>query len=167
MFHAQKRPSKYRPECKECTLKRSREAYRKSRERYLASARKQWGEISADEAARAGFNEGQRRRRKENPELARRQDIARTARRYGLTPDAREALLAFQGGVCAICGRDPADGFSRRYHIDHDHKTGIVRGILCASCNVALGGFKDDPVRLAAAIRYLQDPPAARKDPAA
>jgi hypothetical protein len=70
--------------------------------------------------------------------------------RYGLTPEELDTLIAAQGGKCAICGEVP-----RRFHVDHDHKTGARRGFLCGPCNTALGLFKDDPKRLRAAIRYL------------
>ncbi|MET8203039.1 endonuclease VII domain-containing protein [Micromonospora taraxaci] len=56
--------------------------------------------------------------------------------------------LAEQGGVCAICGgADPQ-------HLDHDHRTGWVRGILCFNCNGGLGQLRDSPMRLARAITY-------------
>ncbi|MEV4482794.1 endonuclease VII domain-containing protein [Micromonospora coxensis] len=59
-------------------------------------------------------------------------------------------LPAEQGGVCAICGgEDPQ-------HLDHDHRTGWVRGILCFNCNGGLGQFRDSPTRLARAITYLR-----------
>jgi hypothetical protein len=56
-----------------------------------------------------------------------------------------------QSGVCAICG----DGLATP-HIDHDHVTGRVRGILCPSCNIGLGRFKDDVSRLKSGIAYLE-----------
>jgi hypothetical protein len=49
-----------------------------------------------------------------------------------------------------------AYGRVRRLAIDHNHKTGAVRGLLCAACNRGLEGFKDSPARLQAAIKYLQ-----------
>ncbi|MEV4708088.1 endonuclease VII domain-containing protein [Actinoplanes sp. NPDC049316] len=55
-----------------------------------------------------------------------------------------------RGGVCAICGGDDPQ------HLDHDHRTGEVRGILCFNCNGGLGQFRDDPVLLADAIAYLK-----------
>ncbi|MBB4744479.1 hypothetical protein BJY16_007938 [Actinoplanes octamycinicus] len=71
-------------------------------------------------------------------------------RRYGIGQAEFDALLADQGGVCAICGApDPQ-------HVDHDHRTGRVRGILCFNCNGGLGQFRDDPVFLANAITYLK-----------
>lgn len=62
----------------------------------------------------------------------------------------RDELLATQGGVCALCGGDSA-----RWCMDHDHDNGMVRGVLCYSCNVGLGQFGDDPDRLMAAVDYL------------
>lgn len=68
-------------------------------------------------------------------------------KRYGHA--AVEALDSWDG-VCDLCGRT-----GKRPTIDHDHKTGAFRGILCYACNLALGLFGDDPERLAAAIKYL------------
>ena len=57
-------------------------------------------------------------------------------RRYGIGEKEFQELLAEQGGVCAICGApDPQ-------HLDHDHRTGWVRGILCFNCNGGLGQFQ-------------------------
>lgn len=64
-----------------------------------------------------------------------------------------EAQLARQGGGCAICASTPK---SRRLHIDHDHKTGVVRGLLCFPCNRLLLGAHRDPARLRAAAAYLE-----------
>ena len=61
------------------------------------------------------------------------------------------SLLAVAAGPCCICGR--AD---QRITVDHDHATGKVRGLLCHSCNVALGLLGDDISRLTAAIVYLK-----------
>jgi Recombination endonuclease VII len=57
------------------------------------------------------------------------------AAQLGITDADYEALLAAQGGGCAICGNPPK---TRRLHVDHDHKTGKVRGLLCHRCNRAL-----------------------------
>lgn len=70
-------------------------------------------------------------------------------RNYGLTLEQFDALLASQGGGCAICGKPGVD------HVDHDHETGRVRGILCFRCNVALGQLDDDEERVLAAAAYL------------
>ena len=83
-------------------------------------------------------------------------------KQYGITQEQFDAMWASQEGLCAICKTAP-DLFigSRQPHwlslyVDHDHATGTVRGLLCWNCNVALGHFKDDLGRLAAAITYLR-----------
>jgi hypothetical protein len=73
--------------------------------------------------------------------------------KFGITPEDYRAMLAGQGGACAIClGGTNGKG---KFHVDHNHTTGAIRGLLCANCNLALGQFKDDPVRLQAAVDYL------------
>lgn len=75
---------------------------------------------------------------------------------YGISPEQYEAMMAGQGGRCAICGTTEWKGKTDRPHTDHDHVTGIFRGILCDSCNLGIGKFGDDPVRLRAAADYLE-----------
>lgn len=75
-----------------------------------------------------------------------------TLKKYGLTIDDYEALLKEQKGVCAFCKGDSND---KNMHVDHDHSTGKVRGILCGKCNRGLGYLGDDPQRLQAGIDYL------------
>ncbi len=70
-------------------------------------------------------------------------------------------MFARQGGVCAVCLREPTPGIS--LHVDHDHETGRIRGLLCFRCNNALGDLEDDADRLLAAVAYLGPGP---KDPA-
>ncbi len=75
---------------------------------------------------------------------------------YGLTQDDYDALLVAQDGRCAICGRqDSGTVLHEKLGVDHNHATGIARGLLCQPCNAGLGGFKDNPAFLAAAISYL------------
>jgi hypothetical protein len=74
---------------------------------------------------------------------------------YGLTLAEYEAMLAEQGGVCLICGRDPQTAGRERLVVDHDHATGHVRGLLCHRCNQGLGWFGDSTELLASAARYL------------
>lgn len=76
---------------------------------------------------------------------------------YGLAPGQYDALLAAQGGRCAICRR--ATGKTRRLAVDHDHQTGEVRGLLCSPCNRELIG-RHPPDALQRAIDYLTNPPA-------
>lgn len=97
--------------------------------------------------------------------------IARAAhilRTYGITQDQYDALYAEQEGRCAICGCDDemmtipngsrnrqARRFSHLY-VDHDHRTGKVRGLLCQDCNLGLGAFKDNGIILRTAAAYLR-----------
>jgi hypothetical protein len=71
-------------------------------------------------------------------------------RRYGITAEDADAMLAFQDGLCAICRTAPA------VHVDHDHETGAVRALLCFNCNGGLGQFKDDPYLLQMAAFYVE-----------
>ena len=74
-------------------------------------------------------------------------------KKYGITLQDKINLLQEQGNVCAIC-KIPIFNVHGA-HLDHDHKTGKVRGILCKQCNNALGGFQDNIEILESAIKYL------------
>lgn len=94
----------------------------------------------------------QRRRRRQKRTT--RQVVSREQRlklRYKLRPGEYEALLAAQGGTCAICLQPPP----YKLFVDHCHETGRVRGLLCAPCNSGLGMLRDRPERAARAAIYL------------
>lgn len=77
-----------------------------------------------------------------------------------LTDEQYEALLAAQDGRCAICRSRPV---KYRLAEDHNHRTGVMRGLLCNWCNhKLLGGARESVMVLRAAIAYLEDPPAVR-----
>lgn len=83
----------------------------------------------------------------------------------GVDADRYQEMLHEQGGVCAICHQperapDKASGKTKDLAIDHCHKTGAVRGLLCSNCNRALGLFNDDPELLAKASNYVINRPA-------
>ena len=82
---------------------------------------------------------------------------ARLKRLYGLEPGEYETVLRYQSGLCCICAKPPKEG--KNLHVDHDHKTGLTRGLLCWQDNAALGKFKDDKDRLKAAAYYIEHPP--------
>ncbi len=76
-------------------------------------------------------------------------------KKYGVTPEDYAALMVAQDGRCAICltsDPSPWDQLS----VDHDHKTGRVRGLLCMKCNSCLGYVQDSPDLLRKAVRYLE-----------
>ena len=78
--------------------------------------------------------------------------------RYGLSTADYDALLAKQGGGCAICGAmKPGRDDRQHLYIDHDHETGRVRGLLCSTCNTGLGMFAEDVDRMRVAIAYLSE----------
>jgi hypothetical protein len=71
-------------------------------------------------------------------------------RRYGIGAAEVDAMVEAQGGVCALCReRTPQ-------HVDHDHLTNTVRGVLCSCCNQGLGNFRDSIGTMRAAIDYLE-----------
>jgi hypothetical protein len=102
--------------------------------------------------------EKQRQRRANNPEKTREQtrrsERKRKLKKYGLNELQYYNLLDDQLNRCAICLEK--NFYSRDWHIDHCHKTGIVRGLLCHTCNLMLGNAKDDVGILQRAINYLR-----------
>ena len=101
------------------------------------------------------YRERDRRARTKEPERYREVTRNRNLRRlYGITASEFDAMLAAQGGGCAICGSPDPRG--RNFHVDHCHDPKGIRGILCHPCNTGLGNFVDDPDRLAAAAAYLR-----------
>jgi hypothetical protein len=150
----------------------SREAFL-TREREPARERMRRRRAANPGAQRARQREYIRQYRGDNPERRReysRQyraahpEVARDKRRrfllrlYGITPADYDQLLAAQNGGCAICGEAPAAG--KRLVVDHDHKTGRVRGLLCDKHNRALGALNDDPALVLAALYHLLYPVA-------
>lgn len=88
-----------------------------------------------------------KRLREENPDKVK---DAKLRDKYGIGLEEFRQRIEDQDGLCAICGVT-----MEKPHVDHDHVTGKVRGVLCAQCNVGLGMFRDDPSALHAAIEYL------------
>ena len=88
----------------------------------------------------------------------------RYARYYGITVDDRNRMFAEQDGCCAVC-RTPISlrphPFEARAFVDHDHDTGIVRGLLCHRCNLAEGLLRSDPAVMRRLAEYVE---SARKE---
>jgi hypothetical protein len=83
-------------------------------------------------------------------------------RNRGVTPEDYYAQLAKQEGLCAICGTN-TPGISghtkqpiKKFHYDHDHKTGSHRGLLCNRCNIGIGIFGEDVITMSRAVDYLR-----------
>lgn len=81
-------------------------------------------------------------------------------RKHGITEDDYRAMWRDQGGNCGICETPMAEAGmgTDRAHVDHDHATGRVRGLLCAGCNRGIGCLRESPTILMKAITYLQTP---------
>lgn len=97
----------------------------------------------------------QRARRKANPAKYSALYLASMRRRrYGISPEDFQGMLEAQAGLCAICCEPMRPG--RWTHVDHNHETGRVRGLLCHSCNLGIGHLKEDPLRFDAASSYVE-----------
>ena len=80
--------------------------------------------------------------------------------KYGISLEDYDAMLKLQGGGCAICGTTSPTGksgqFGPVFHVDHSHKTGQIRGLLCNLCNVGIGALRDSSDLLIKATKYLE-----------
>jgi len=136
--------------CKKCHAKHQEEWRKANPELWkttVTKARKKW-----EQKQKEKFGEywGSSRHRK---------------RRYGITLDQYNALFLKQNGLCAICHRpetetDSRTGRIKSLHVDHNHETTEIRGLLCLSCNGAIGLMKDNPAILRSGAEYLENPPA-------
>lgn len=85
--------------------------------------------------------------------------------KWGLTPDQYDALLSAQDHKCPICGGSLLEINPKYRHIDHNHTTGEIRGVLCHSCNMGIGCLKDSQELLQSAINYLTTASTGFKKP--
>ena len=145
----------YRNDCKVCNLAAKKARYQAHPAAEIARV-KRWQQANPDRV-----NAVQRRRRAD-PKVKRQMREYHLKRKFDLTLEQYDALLAEQGGGCGICGKRPRNDIS--LHVDHDHTTGKIRGLLCFTCNNALGDFEDDPALLRSAIRYVEQPSAHELD---
>lgn len=136
----------YRGDCKPCNLAAKHE-------RYMANPAKVKVQVKRWQQANAERVNATQRRRRAKPEVKLQARAAHLMRKFGLTLEQYDAMLEAQGGGCFLCGRPPREDIS--LHVDHDHSTGRVRGILCFCCNNALADFQDDPELLRKAACYV------------
>ena len=93
-----------------------------------------------------------RKWRKSNPEVVRKHNLKKY---FGLTVQDYDDMYIEQGGRCGICGTHQSE-LSQKLSVDHNHDTNCIRGLLCSSCNLALGTFQDNPNILRNAVKYLE-----------
>ena len=115
-------------------------------------SQKAWVEANKERAAKTLLD--WRKRNKER--LCINSRNAHLKKFYGLDIHEYSKILTCQKGGCAICSKPPG---KRSLAVDHCHQTKAVRGLLCQSCNIAIGLFKDDPDLLKRAIHYLNRSP--------
>jgi hypothetical protein len=139
----------YRNDCKACNLAAKAARYRANPE----PARRRTQEWREANPERYAETQGRFRASGSKKISDRRSHLKR---KYGITLEQYDEMLRAQGGGCGICGQPPSARIS--LHVDHDHRTGRVRGLLCFKHNNALGDFDDDPDLLRAALRYVEPP---------
>jgi hypothetical protein len=90
--------------------------------------------------------------------LLKHQHLLSRFRHHGLTLDQYHARVEAQDFLCALCGEEPMPfrGCYDGFHIDHDHRTGKIRGLLCAHCNMAVGLLDESPARAERVAVYLR-----------
>lgn len=124
-----------RGQCNPCRSKKGLQRYRASPEARLA----------------------QKKARERNADRYREKDVWRhRERKYGLSKERFFEMLRIQGGACAICGTHDPKGAFGVFCVDHCHETGVVRGLLCQSCNVAIGALGDTADSVQRAVDYLR-----------
>lgn len=97
---------------------------------------------------------------KDHVRLIRRRHVLKKC--YGMTVEQYDTMLEAQGGRCAICGTDEPGGKTNprdnkpQFNVDHDHETGVNRGLLCNNCNLGIGKLQESVFILESAIDYLR-----------
>lgn len=125
----------------------SPEHYQANKEKYAAKS-KAWREANP-EKAKENRRKNYLKNKESNLLYSKEYNLKQN---FNLTLEDYNTLLQKQNNVCAICGKT----CSKSLAVDHDHKTGKVRGLLCNNCNRALGHFKDSVENLTNAINYLK-----------
>ena len=144
------------PYCKKCGREkhkqwrdRKREHLKEYRERTKDKRNARRRELYAsDPKRRQRACESARQYRLDNPRSRRKSDL----QKYNLGLEEYDQMLESQNGQCAICGKRQ----HKKLFVDHNHKTGKVRGLLCNNCNFGIGQFQDDFNLLLSAIEYLR-----------
>ena len=150
------RPNVRRPNCKKCQNEYNRK-YRKNNPDIVEKINKKHKIYLKEyrKANRVKRNEYLKEWYRKNPDKKRSQKYRR---RYGIDVEDYNKMLAEQDNVCAICGNtDLGRKMAKYFVIDHCHKTGEIRGLLCHKCNMILGLCNDDPEILLSGALYLKN----------
>jgi hypothetical protein len=143
------------PSCKDCNNADDRKRYQENRE--VIKAKKlgaYYDNLEHNRKRSLGYYYDHR----EQSSLRNRSYYLKT--KFGITLEQYQEMFDAQGGVCAVCGKPETSksntGDDKLLAVDHDHKTGKVRGLLCHKCNAGIGHFDDNESLLDKAIRYLR-----------
>lgn len=131
--------------CRGCVSARVKN-YRNKNHNLVTQKRREYAERTKD--IRAAYQKAYKTR---NPHVYLRNSL----KRFSMSELDYETMFESQNGACAICSTTQSD-LRRRLDIDHHHKTGQIRGLLCSACNTGIGTFRDSPGRLRAAAAYLE-----------
>jgi hypothetical protein len=115
-------------------------------------SKKMYNDIKLDPEFYDNYLKKKRDKRKENPDLAKDRSLRFY---YNINLEQYNKMLIDQNYLCKICNKNLKEGKSP--HVDHCHTTGLVRGLLCNTCNLGLGAFKDNEESLKNAIVYLKN----------
>lgn len=153
-----------RVRCKHCVSEGAREAsrrYRQTHQEATLEASREYHKTHLEARRKACRNWAEKNReynhrRFRDWAVKNREKLQQKFRmkRFGVTEEQYQKLMQQQGGVCAICGE--SNQRLQALAVDHDHKSGKVRGLLCFLCNSVLGFAKDSPERLLEAALYLE-----------
>jgi t-SNARE complex subunit (syntaxin) len=142
----------YRYKCKSCTNIHDVEYYQKNKDKihdrkikYYQKNKEKMVVWQKDYRQQPGYKEKMIERRRRHYLL----------NDYGITFEQKQEMIKNQNGRCAICCSLLDNKL--KTHVDHDHRSGVVRGILCRNCNIGLGLFYDDPYILEKAKVYIQN----------
>ena len=124
---------------------------RRNRPEYVSRMRKAYYERTREhqlELRRINYAKPEVKAAKRNKDLI---------KNYGINTDEYELMLESQNNVCAICKGPQTNTRTNYFDVDHCHKTGKVRGLLCTNCNQGIGKFKDNKELMLHAYNYLED----------
>ncbi len=144
--------------CNKCNQVKSLDSFH--RDKNYKDGRKQRCRECANASTKAWYKKNKKRvakntrsYRKGNKDYYARVRNSMLKRKFGISREQYNEMLKRQKGVCAICKSKPN---GKDLSVDHNHETGMVRGLLCNECNLALGKFKDNEKLVGSALKYLE-----------
>lgn len=123
--------------CRECARSYDRERYESNKKQKSDYQRRYWQSLPEEQKKERTFRYELRRE-------------------YGLSIEEYEAMVKSQKGLCLLCEKPPKPGFHHRLQVDHCHASGKIRGLLCNTCNTALGRLGDGEEGILRLLRYVR-----------